>query len=154
MRLFTGVPTSVGQGHPHTDSPPSVVKPRVVDPFLKVVSAIAVVFMSLALAGLATGLGARYPRFAADNPQQVAGSYGGVAFMVFAVLFVLAMIGLLGWPTAVYLFARQRNLPLSLRQQMLIGGYFALAIGISLATWRLSMRSGIQALTEMDRTPS
>jgi len=125
-----------------------------VDPFLKVVSAIAVVFMSLALAGLATGLGARYPRFAADNPQQVAGSYGGVAFMVFAVLFVLAMIGLLGWPTAVYLFARQRNLPLSLRQQMLIGGYFALAIGISLATWRLSMRSGIQALTEMDRTPS
>jgi alkanesulfonate monooxygenase SsuD/methylene tetrahydromethanopterin reductase-like flavin-dependent oxidoreductase (luciferase family) len=41
--------------------------------------------MSFALVGLATGLGARYPRFAADNPSQVAGSYGGVAFMIAAV---------------------------------------------------------------------
>ena len=37
-------------------------------------AAITVVFMSFALVGLATGLGARYPRFAADNPSQVAGS--------------------------------------------------------------------------------
>ena len=60
-----------------------------IDPFLKVVSATAIVFMSFALVGLATGLGARYPRFGADNANQVAGSYGGVAFMVVAVLFVL-----------------------------------------------------------------
>ena len=54
------------------------------------VAALAIVFMSLALVGLATGLGARYPRFAAENPTQVAGSYGGVAFMVLAVLFILS----------------------------------------------------------------
>ena len=73
-----------------------------VDPFLKVVSALAIVFMTLALVGLAVGLGARYPRFGAD-PSQVAGSYGGVAFMMQAVLFVLVMIALLGWPSSVYL---------------------------------------------------
>ena len=50
--------------------------------FSKVVAAVAIVFMSFALVGLATGLGARYPRFSADNPSQVAGSYGGVAFMI------------------------------------------------------------------------
>jgi uncharacterized membrane protein len=125
-----------------------------VDPFLKMVAATAVVFMSLALAGLATGLGARYPRFAADNPQQVAGSYGGVAFMILAVLFVLVMIALLGWPTSVYLFASLRNLPLSVRQQIVIGGCFSSAVALSLATWQLSMRSGIRALEAMDRTPS
>ena len=125
-----------------------------VDPFLKVVAALAVVFMSLALAGLATGLGARYPRFAADNPQQVAGSYGGVAFMILAVLFVLVMIALVGWPTSVYLFSTVRGIPLSARQQVLIVGCFASAVALSLATWQWSMRSGIQALTEMDRTPS
>ena len=63
-----------------------------VDPFLKVVTALAIVFMSFALVGLAIGLGARYPRFGAD-PSQVAGSYGGVAFMMQAVLFVIVMIG-------------------------------------------------------------
>ena len=52
------------------------------DPFLKQITAGAVGFMAFALVGLAAGLGARYPRFAADNPSQVAGSYGGVAFMV------------------------------------------------------------------------
>ena len=57
-----------------------------IDPLLRVVSAVAVFFMALALVGLATGLGARYPRFNAENPSQVAGSYGGVAFMILAVL--------------------------------------------------------------------
>lgn len=125
-----------------------------VDPFLKIVAATAVVFMSLALAGLATGLGARYPRFGADNPQQVAGSYGGVAFMIFAVLFVLVMIALVGWPTSVYLLSQVRNIPLSTRQQVIIVGCFSSAIALSLATWLVSMRSGVQALMEMDRTPS
>ena len=42
----------------------------------------AIVFMTFALVGLACGMGARYPRFSAENLTQVAGSYGGVAFMV------------------------------------------------------------------------
>ena len=67
-------------------------------PFLKVVCAVAIVFMSFALVGLAAGMGARHPRFSAENLTQVAGSYGGVAFMVLAVLFILAEIALLGWP--------------------------------------------------------
>ena len=79
---------------------------------LKVVTALAIVFMSLALVGLATGLGARYPRFAADNPSQVAGSYGGIAYMVIAVLFILITIALLGWPSSVYLFHQSRGIPL------------------------------------------
>src|SRR5207244_8761138 len=45
-----------------------------VDPVLKVVAAVSIVFMSFALVGLATGLGAKYPRFGADVAQ-VAGSY-------------------------------------------------------------------------------
>ena len=44
-----------------------------VAPFLKVVTAAGITLMSFALVGLATGLGARYPRFSADNASQVAG---------------------------------------------------------------------------------
>ena len=46
-----------------------------IDPFLKIVTALAIVFMTFALVGLAVGLGARYPRFGAD-PSQVAGRTG------------------------------------------------------------------------------
>jgi ABC-2 type transport system permease protein len=125
-----------------------------VDPFLKRLSAVAVVFMAFALVGLATGLGARYPRFAADNPSQVAGSYGGVAFMILAVLFVLVMIVLLGWPSSIYLLAQFRNRALTTGQEIFIGVMFAAAAALSIATFAAGMRSGVRALQAMDRTPS
>jgi ABC-2 type transport system permease protein len=125
-----------------------------VDPFLKRMSAAAVIFMAFALVGLACGLGARYPRFAADNPSQIAGSYGGVAFMILAVLFILVMIVLLGWPSSVYLFSQFRHRPLTSNQQIAIVAMFASAATLSIATWLLGMRTGVRALQEMDRTPS
>lgn len=122
-----------------------------VDPFLKVVAAAAIVFMSLALVGLATGLGARYPRFDAADANQVAGSYGGVAFMILAVLFILVMIVLVGWPSSLYLFSKVRSIPLGIPRQIAMAACFAGAAALSLATWQLSMRSGVRALAEMDR---
>jgi ABC-2 type transport system permease protein len=124
-----------------------------VDPFLKVVSAVAIVFMSFALVGLATGLGARYPRFAADNASQVAGSYGGIAFMVAAVLFVLTLIALLGWPSSVYLFHQVRHAPLDASQRTEIYGCFLAAAAVSVAVWWFGLESGARALEAMDRTP-
>jgi ABC-2 type transport system permease protein len=125
-----------------------------VDPFLEIVAATAIIFMSLALVGLATGLGAHYPRFNADNPTQVAGSYGGIAFMTAAVLFVIVMMVLLGWPSSTYLWHRVQAVPLTSAQRLVIGGCFGGAAALSLAIWWLSMRSGIRALEEMDRTPA
>jgi ABC-2 type transport system permease protein len=119
-----------------------------VDPFVKVMAALAIVFMSFALVGLAIGLGARYPRFDAD-PTQVAGSYGGVAFMIQAVLFVIVMIALLGWPASVYMFQRARRLPLTGSQEMLMAVCFASAVAISVTIWLASMRSGVRALRAM-----
>jgi ABC-2 type transport system permease protein len=123
-------------------------------PFLKVISAVAIVFLSFALVGLATGLGARYPRFASDNPSQVAGSYGGVTFMICAVLIVLVTIALVGWPTSVYLLHQLRGRPLSGMQQVAMGVCFAAAAALTMGTWWLGMRFGVRALEQMDRTPA
>jgi ABC-2 type transport system permease protein len=119
-----------------------------VDPFLKVMAALAIFFMSFALVGLAIGLGARYPRFNVDATQ-VAGSYGGVAFMIQAVLFVIVMILLLGWPSSLYLFQRFRRFPLSAAQQFLMSACFITAAALSVTIWLTSMRSGIRALQHM-----
>ena len=121
-----------------------------VDPFLKVVAAVAVIFMTFAMVGLAVGLGARYPRFGAD-PNQVAGSYGGVAFMIMAVLYILVMIVLVGWPSAMWLFSRVRSYPLSAVREAMMGVSFLLAAALSVATWLVSMRSGVRALDDMNR---
>jgi ABC-2 type transport system permease protein len=120
-----------------------------IDPLLRVVSGVAVFFMALALVGLATGLGARYPRFNAENPSQVAGSYGGVAFMILAVLFIILLIVFVGWPSSSILWHRAARLSLSPMTQLAIAGCFGSAIAMSLATWWYGMRSGVRALEAM-----
>jgi len=119
-----------------------------VDPFLKVAAAMAIVCMAFALVGLASGLGARYPRFGGDA-SQVAGSYGGVAFMMQAVLFVLAIIALVGWPSSIYLLRQARRLPPTPAQALLMASCLTTAIALSLTVWLASMRAGIRALERM-----
>jgi ABC-2 type transport system permease protein len=121
-----------------------------VDPFLAMIAPVVVLFMSLALVGLATGLGARYPRFAADNASQIAGSYGGIAFMVMAVLFVLAIVALVGWPSSVLLFNRVRHIQVSTEERLQIYGCFTAAAAISIGTWWYGMRTGVRALAELE----
>jgi ABC-2 type transport system permease protein len=121
-----------------------------VDPFLKLVAAATIVLMTFGLVGLATGLGARYPRFGAD-PTQAAGSYGGVAFMILAVLFILLTIVLVGWPSSVYVIRQMRGMPLSTWDQIVVAGGFTGALAMSVATWLIAMRFGVNGLESMSR---
>ena len=120
-----------------------------VDPFLKAVAAAAVLLLSFALVGLATGLGARYPRFSADNSSQIAGSYGGVAFMVVAILVVMVLMALVGWPSTTYLFYHGRNRPVPGVRILMMGACFAVAVVFAIAMWLYGMRSGVRALDAM-----
>jgi hypothetical protein len=94
------------------------------------------------------GLGAKYPRFGADT-NQVAGSYGGVAFMILAVLFIIVTIAALGWSSAVYLYRIAGEQPLSVGDQIRIGAALTGVAALSIATWLLSMRAGVRALEAM-----
>ncbi len=118
-------------------------------PFLQVLSAVAIAFMTLALVGLAAGMGAQHPRFDAENLAQVAGSYGGVAFMVLAVFYIVVTVGLLAWPASTYLWHQMHSLPIAPARQAWMVLLFGLAVAGSLATFWLPMRRGIRALDEL-----
>ena len=121
-----------------------------VDPWLKVLAIVAIAFMTVALVGLAVGFGARYPRFGAD-PTQAAGSYGGVSFMVLAVLYVIAMVALLGWPSSMWLFSRLRGIRMSSARELLMIVSLISAAALSIAIPWMAMRSGVVALERMRR---
>jgi ABC-2 type transport system permease protein len=120
-----------------------------VPPVLKLLCAAAIAVMSVALVGLACGMGAQHPRFGAENLTQVAGSYGGVAFMVLAVLYILATVALLAWPASVYLWHDYRGLPVSPRRQAWMVLSLAAAVALALFTFWSSMRKGVRALEEL-----
>jgi ABC-2 type transport system permease protein len=119
------------------------------DPFLKAVTAAAIFFMTFALTGLAAGMGAQHPRFGAENVTQVAGSYGGIAFMILAVLFILAEIALLAWPSSVYLWHQYRQAAIPGAKQALMAASFAAALALCTVTFLVPMRRGVRALEEM-----
>jgi len=122
-----------------------------VAPLLKAVTGAGIVLMSFALVGLATGLGARYPRFSADNATQVAGSPGGIGFMIAAVAYILAMVGLLGWPSAIYMWRMSRLpvRPLRPDEISLIAICCTAAVALSVGVFLYGMRTGVKALEEM-----
>jgi ABC-2 type transport system permease protein len=121
-----------------------------VDPFLKIVAACGIAFMTFALVGLATGLGAHYPRFDAD-PTQAAGSYGGVMFMIAGVFLIVVTIALLGWPSSIYLLAQsgRARYALTPERQLLMAASFGAAAAVCASTWWFAMRSGVKALESM-----
>jgi ABC-2 type transport system permease protein len=121
-----------------------------VDPFLKIVAACGIAVMTFALVGLAVGLGARYPRFGADATQ-AAGSYGGVVFMILAVLLVVVSIVLIGWPSSMYLMSLsgQFRYQLTPWRYALMTTCFAGAVAVGATTWIVAMRSGVRALNAM-----
>ena len=73
----------------------------------------------------------------------------GTVILIQAVLFVIVMIALLGWPASIYLFQRARRSPLTGPQQMLMAACFTSAAAISVTIWLASMRSGARALQAM-----
>ncbi len=116
---------------------------------LRVLGAAAIAFLTFALVGLACGMGARHPRFSAENPTQVAGSYGGVAFMVLAVLLILATVALLGWPASVYLWHEYNGVPIPAgRRAAMAAALLSAAALCALTFWR-AMRAGVRALEEL-----
>jgi ABC-2 type transport system permease protein len=121
-----------------------------VTPVLRVLGGVAIFFMSFALVGLAAGMGARYPRFSAENLTQVAGSYGGIAFMVLAVLFILVAVGLLAWPASTYLWHQYRGEPIALGRRLFMTLCLLAALALSLATFLIPMRQGVRALEQME----
>ena len=119
------------------------------EPFLKVVAAVTIVFMTFALVGLATGMGAIYPRFGAENVTQVAGSYGGIAFMVAAVFFIVVEIGLVAYPSFVYLRHQARGVPLASARMVPMALSFLAAAALAIITCREAMKRGVRALQSM-----
>jgi len=116
---------------------------------LKWLAAVAIFGMSFALVGLAAGLGAQYPRFQAENVTQVAGSYGGIAYMILAVLFILLQTALLAWPASLYLWHRFHGLPVPPARMALMAVSLLIALVTCVLTCWVPMRRGVRALEDL-----
>jgi ABC-2 type transport system permease protein len=79
--------------------------------------------MTFAIAALALGFGAVFPKFDTENPAEIPTSFGGLLFMMTATAYLGVMIALEAWPVYAMLQARQDGV---------VGGGITMALVLSL----------------------
>jgi ABC-2 type transport system permease protein len=77
-----------------------------VTPFMMAVSIFSITFMTMAIAGLATGFGTLYPQFDTENAAQIPTSFGGLIFMMSSIVLIAAVVVLEARPVYSYLSAQ------------------------------------------------
>lgn len=80
--------------------------------FMTALAAVTIFFLTFGIVGLGVGMGAMFPRFRFDYVTQIAGSSGGLLYMMVTTSFVAAILFLEAWPVWLYLSSRFRAVPL------------------------------------------
>lgn len=117
-----------------------------VEPSMRLMTVGAAACGSVALSGLAVGLGALFPNFREDNPARIVSGFGGTLSFLSGIAYVVGMTALVGAPSALRALGRidAESLP-----AWSISCALA-ALLLSLATAFVPMRLGERRLRELE----
>lgn len=118
-------------------------------PFILTLTSLTMVGITFALTSLALGLGALYPNYDTENVAEIPTSFGGLLFMMAAVIYLAGVVILEAWPVYLYLNSRFQvgtaevsTVPLS----MGVAGALLLTVAATL----LPLRAGIRKVQSVD----
>jgi len=117
-------------------------------PFMVVLSTITTVCYTLAVGGLALGMGVLYPQFETENAAQIPTSFGGLVFMMAAVSLLALIIVIEAVPVAEQLSAWQAGEPAGWPPSLLLA-MGAVVLVCSLATV-LPLRMALRRLSALE----
>ena len=120
-----------------------------VTPFMMALSTITVFFLVPGIVSIGIGLGAAYPDFKAENPNQTVTSFGGLVFMIVCAGYIGLVILIEAGPVYNLFMADIRGKALSLATWTWIIGAFAVAFVFSLLAIALPMYFGEKRLAKL-----
>ena len=117
--------------------------------FMTILASVTILFICFGIVGLGVGMGAMFPRFRFDNITQIAGSSGGLLYMMATTSFIALVLFLEALPVYFYLSAQYRGEPLDVP---LLAALCALgAVGVlNLAAVVLPIRWGQRRLAALE----
>ena len=118
--------------------------------FMTVLSSITILFVTFGIVGLGVGMGAAFPKFKFENVTQIAGSSGGLLYMIAASSFIAAVLFLESIPVYLILSADVRGVPLTSRALAASILSLGLVLVLNLFTVALPMRWGRRKLDAME----
>lgn len=119
--------------------------------FMMVLSLINITVMTFAIASLALGFGAMFPRFETENSAEISTGFGGLLFMMTAAAYLAIVIMLQAWPVYSVLQSKFREQALSSAQMSGLAIGLGLALAVSLAAVIIPLRIARERIEEIDR---
>ena len=118
-----------------------------VSPFIYAVSVFTIAFLTFAVAGLALGLGAIFPRYESESAAQIPTSFGGLVFMLSSAVLIGAVVLLEARPVYSYL-SQEAFGTVADPTDMVVG--FALALAVCLAGTFVPLTVAVRRLERLE----
>lgn len=113
------------------------------------VSMATILLMALAIGGLGVGLGAVYPKFKYSNVASISMGFGGIFFMILALISVMLTVLLEARPFYLYLGAKLMGRTFGTNEAIQTAVCFVMIIIINAACFYLPLRIGIKKLEDI-----
>ena len=111
-------------------------------PFMMTLSVTTMILLTFAISALALGFGTLYPQFETENAAQIPTSFGGLVFMMTAIVLVAAVIMLLAMPVVGYMNAAFGGESVQITTSMMLAfaGVLLLCITATVVPLKISLR--------------
>ncbi|MFQ5791231.1 MAG: hypothetical protein ACE5JI_12240 [Acidobacteriota bacterium] len=119
-------------------------------PFMTVLASLSMLGVTFGVVGMGVGMGAAFPRFKFENVTQIAGSSGGLLYMIAASSFIAAVMFLQAVPVYFYLSSIYRGSPVASRALFISIAALAAAVVLNVLAVLLPMRWGRRRLATIE----
>ncbi|MBI5641657.1 MAG: hypothetical protein HZA17_14660 [Nitrospirae bacterium] len=113
---------------------------------LMYLSAGTVLMLCISVSGLATGMGAVYPRFTYENIASVSMSMGGMIFMLLAFGLVLVTVSMEAWAVYLYYAKSAARAAFTLNEKMQLAGCLISVVVLNAVTLFVPMQMGVKRI--------
>ncbi len=117
-----------------------------VRPFMMVLTAVTMLFLTLGIVALAVGLGAIYPNFKQQSGAQVSTGFGGVLYMMVSLVYIGSVVVLELWSGHILLVAASSSETIDWMRWLLVAGIWGLIAAITALTVWQPLKRGISVL--------
>jgi ABC-2 type transport system permease protein len=117
-------------------------------PFMMAISLGTMVLLTFAISALALGFGALFPRFDTENAAQIPTGFGGMVFMMSAIVLLGVVLVLEATPVMGYLRSELTGIPQVSGPWMV--GSLAAVVAVCLATTIIPIRLGLRKIERME----
>lgn len=119
-----------------------------VTPFMMAISVVTVFAMTFGITALGVGIGAIFPRFRYENAAQIPTGFGGIVYMIIALMFIGAVVVLEAWPVYRIFTAETLGSRIHISGWIRIIISFSLVLIINIAAVVIPMRIGLKRLSD------